>query len=222
LSGAEPSRVRILDGMGTPIRASGSAVILATVGSEQVKKITLIANNFDVVQARRHIAGCAIGRDLRIVSFEEERGRLSTKVHVTVAGHPRRVREFHSDVRGSGSFDPFQGAGTSGDLLGDLVLGVVVAGMAAGAKTGWRKWQERRDPPSGTEDASTPIQARTVVYWKWEEGGSGGEPLGPVWVDRYAAGETEPESSEEWSGWARRADALAYAREHGYVFFPDE
>jgi hypothetical protein len=197
------------------VRTRVAAAILLLV-TEQVKAITLIANNVDVVDARRHVAGCAICRDLRVVSFDERRGRLSTKLDVTVAGDPQRIREFHDDVRGDAWTQS-----AAGNPVDSIITDIAVSGFRAAR----RKWQGRHDrspEEEGSGEASTPSRARTVVYWRWEEGAKGGEPVGRVWVDTYAAGETYPETSEQWPEGTRRADALAYAREHGYVFFPDE
>lgn len=178
---------------------------------EQETKITLVANKLDLVRARRHLAAAAFDRDLRVVSFEERRSRFSTKLDVTVVGHPRRIREFHDDVRGDG-----WGA-SGGDLLGSIAVGLLVEGFR-GAR---RKWQGRHDPPleQSQRDAALP---RTIVFWRGEQAQPDGESVGPVWVETYAPGELEPQKSEEWPNWARRSEALAYAREHGFVFFPDE
>jgi hypothetical protein len=194
--------------------------------SEQVKTFKLVANKLDLVQARRHIAGCAIGRDVRVLAFEERRKRFSTELEVTVVGHPRHVREFHEDVGGSKVDHLLSGSnnfgGGDGDLVGDLVAWVVVEGLSVVGSAAWHKWQARNDPPLYNEDLSTSLRARTVVFWKWQQSGADGEPVGAVWVDTYGEGQSEPETSEEWPQWTRRSHAGAYAREHGHIFFPDE
>lgn len=182
------------------------------MGIEQEKKITLVANNLDLVRARRYVAAAAFDRDVRVISFEERRSRFSTKLDVTVAGHPRRIRAFHDDVRGDGWWEA-----SGGDLLGSLAVDLLVEGF----RVARRKWQGRHDPPldQSPPDAALP---RTVVFWRWEQAQPVGEAVGPVWVETYARGEREPLKSEQWSNWARRSEALAYAREHGFAFFPDE
>jgi hypothetical protein len=215
----EPVGIRVLGDVGVGVRCDASAV-----STEQVKAFKLITNNNDLVQARRNIAGCAIGRDVRVLSFEERRRRLSTELTVTVAGHPRRIREFYDDVRGNPWAATPGGFGSGGDLVGDIVSWVAVETVGPVVKAGWRRWRDGNDPPLPEEGSveSTPLSARTLVYWKREQVGSDGEPVGPVWVDSYLEGRGEPDTSDGWAQWARRSDALAYAREHGYVFFADE
>lgn len=182
------------------------------MSGEQVKTITPIANNLSLAEARRRIAACAIDRGVRL-SLEERPSRLSTKLDVTVSGHPGRIREFHDDVRGDGW------TADSSDLVGSLATGVLVEGI----RTAKRRWQGRHDPPL-PDDAggSRPGAARTTVYWKWEDAGPDGQGVGPVWIETYAQGQTKPVKSEEWPQWARRSEAVAYAEEHGFVFLPDE
>jgi hypothetical protein len=144
------------------------------VSSEQTKTFKLITNNIDLVQARRHIAGCAIGRDVRVLSFDERRRRLSTELTVTVAGHPRRIREFHDDVRGNPWAATPAGLGSGDDLVGDIVSWVAVETLGPLVKAGRRRWQARSDPPLPEEGSvePTPLGARTLVYWKRERVGS--------------------------------------------------
>jgi hypothetical protein len=183
------------------------------MSTDQVKMITLVANNFDLVAARRWIAACALGRDVRVLSFAERRSRFSTKLDVTVAGHPRRIREFYDDVRGDA---------WTADSGGDLADAIIFPILVEGARAIRRKWQSRHDPPLDRAPAADERASRTIVFWKWEEARAGGEPVGPVWVETYVRGEREPVASEEWPNWARRSDAVAYAREHGFDFLPDE
>jgi hypothetical protein len=114
------------------------AAILSGVASEQVKTITVIANNLSLAQARRQIAACAIDRGVRVLSFEERPSRPSTKLDVTVSGHPRRIREFHDDIRG----DAWT-AESSGDPLDFIVtatlVGAEVARTARSAAAGRRR-----------------------------------------------------------------------------------
>lgn len=182
------------------------------MSAEQEKTITLVSVEPNLAFTRRWLGAWAIAHDLKVLRFEEHRGRLSTELKITVAGHPADMREFHEDVRG----DAWT-AESRGDLIDALITPIVVGGLR-GAK---RKWQGRHDPPRASA-ASTPDAPRTVVYWKWEEAGEDGTGLGPVWVDRYEPGALEPNESEEWPQWVKRADASAYAREHGFTFFPDE
>ena len=130
---------------------------------------------------------------------------------MTVAGHPRRIREFHDAVRGDGWL-----GGAGGSPVDWIVTELVVEGFRA-AK---RKWQGRHDPPLGA--VAKPDGARTVVCWRWERLDPDGEPVGPVCVDTYVDGDREPVESQEWPDWTRRSEALAYASEHDFQFFPDE
>jgi hypothetical protein len=60
--------------------------------------------------------------------------------------------------------------------------------------------------------------AQTRVYWKWEDEGDEGEPVGPVIV-----GPLEPDGrEEEWDRWVTRTEAAEYARQNGFEFFADE
>lgn len=111
-------------------------------------------------------SGCAIGRDVRVLAFEERHKLLSTELEVTVAGHPRRVREFHQDVSGSAIAGTHR-IGSGDDLLGDVVAWIVVEGVSAVGSAAWHKWQARNDPPLESDDLSTSLRARTVVFWKW-------------------------------------------------------
>ena len=107
-------------------------------------------------------------------------------------------------------------ATTSADFIDTLITPVLVSGF----RSAKRRWQGRSDPPlDAAGDAEGP---RTVVYWKWVEAGPHGTGVGPVCIDRYAVGNVQPYESEDWGQWVERADALAYAREHGFTFFPDE
>lgn len=179
--------------------------------AEQEKTITLVSVD-DIARTRRWLGAWAIAHQLKVLSFEEHRGRLTHELRMTVVGHPTDIREFHDDVRG----DAWT-AESGGDLFDAFVTPIVVSGL----RSARRKWQGRHDPPRSSEVRPTD-GSRTVLYWKWEEAGDDGGGFGPVWVDRYERGSVEPDSSEEWSQWARRADAVAYAREHGFTFLPDE
>jgi len=57
---------------------------------------------------------------------------------------------------------------------------------------------------------------RTRVVWKWEDEGEGGDPVGPVWVDTFDEGYSEPVKSEEWDRWVPLSDAKAFAESRGY------
>jgi hypothetical protein len=59
------------------------------------------------------------------------------------------------------------------------------------------------------------------VYWKWEDEGENGEPVGPVLVTAPAPEGQEAETVE-WDDWASRSDAEDFARQNGYEFFADE
>ncbi len=104
----------------------------ARLSGERVKSIKLVTN--DPVSARRWVGACAIAHGLRVVSYNERRSWLSTKLEVVVSGHPRYIREFRDDVRGDG-----WSAG-SGDLLSFIVEDLVVSGFRAAR----RSWHARR------------------------------------------------------------------------------
>jgi hypothetical protein len=59
------------------------------------------------------------------------------------------------------------------------------------------------------------------VYWKWEDQGEAGDPVGPVLVTAPAP-EGQQAETVEWDRWASRSEAAEFAREQGYEFFADE
>lgn len=181
------------------------------MSAEQTKTITLFGDTFDIAQSRRAVGSAALACGVTVVSLDEQPGHISTKLVVTVSGHPRRIRAFHDLVRGDA-----WSANAGGGILDGIVIGITVEGF----RFVKRKWQGRSDPPM--DAAPDPSVPRTTVYWRWERQGSDGEAVGPVWVDTYDGKDLNPASSEEWPQPARRSEALAFAREHGFAFFPDE
>ena len=179
------------------------------VSAEQTKTITLFGDAFDIARSRREVGSCALACGVTVVSFDERLGRVQTKLVVTVSGHPRRIREFHDMVRGD-----------AWSASGGIIDGIVMAATVEGLRFVKRRWQGRHDPPEDV--APDPTVPRTTVYWRWESAGPDGEGIGTVWVDTYEGRNTTAASSEQWPHQARRCEALAYAREHGFAFFPDE
>lgn len=179
--------------------------------AEETKTITLFGDAFDIAQSRREVGSCALACGVTVVSFDEHPGHIRTKLVVTVSGHPRRIREFHDMVRGDA-----WSASPGGWIIDDIVIGATVEGF----RFVKRKWQGRNDPPLDPEH--DPTKPRTTVYWRWESEGPDGEAIGPVWVDEYEGTGSKPARSEHWPQSVRRSEALAFAREHGFAFFPDE
>jgi hypothetical protein len=195
----------------TALAISDQPVDIPQMSTDETKSITLFGDAFDIARSRRAVGSAAITCGVTLVSFDEKPGHINSKLVVTVAGHPRRVREFHDLVRGDA-----WSANAGGGILDGLVMGVTVEGF----RFARRKWQGRNDSP--LDAGPDPTVPRTTVYWRWERDGPGDEPIGPVWVDTYEGKSIDPISSEEWPERVRRSDALAYAREHGFTFFPDE
>ena len=180
------------------------------MGGEMTRTITLFGDRFDVARSRRQVGSAAITCGVTVVSIEEQEHHLSTQLVVTVSGASSRVREFHDMVRGDGW------SISNGDLLSGIVIGATVEGL----RFAKRKWQGRNDPPLHAGlDPNAPL---TTVYWKWDAADPSGEPMGPVWVETYQGKSLDPIQSEQWPEPVRRSEALAYAREHGFAFFPDE
>lgn len=69
------------------------------------------------------------------MSIEEQEKHLSTKLVVTVSGHPSGVREFHDMVRGDA-----WSTSSNGDLIGGILIGATVEGF----RFAKRKWQGRK------------------------------------------------------------------------------
>jgi hypothetical protein len=187
------------------------AAMLSAVGADQTKKITLYGDTSYIAGVRREVGSAALACGVTVVSFEEHSGPISTKLVVALSGHPRRIRDFHDLMRGDGLSTDSQW----------IIDGVVIDFAVGGFRSLRRKWQDRNDPPldSGPDD---PFLRRTTVYWRWEQEGSDGEGIGAVWVDTYDGKGSTPVSSEQWPQSARRSEALSYAQEHGFAFFPDE
>ncbi len=179
--------------------------------SDKTETITLFGDAFDIARSRRAVGSAALACGVTIVSFDEEPGHINSKLVVIVTGNPHRVREFHDLVRGDA-----WSANAGGGILDGLVMGIAVEGF----RLAKRKWQGRNDEqPDAGLDLTVP---RTTVYWRWERYGPDGEAVGPVWVDTYKGRGVNPVSSEQWPEQTRRSKARAYAREHGFAFFPDE
>jgi hypothetical protein len=181
------------------------------MSTAETKTITLFGDAFDIARSRREVGSCALACGVSVVSFDEQPGHLQTKLVVTVGGHPRRVREFHDMVRGD-AWSAYAGGG----ILDSLIVGLTVEST----RFLKRKWQGRNDPPLDPE--IDPTVPRTTVYWRWESEGTDGEAIGPVWVDEYDGKTFKAARSEQWPQPVRRSEALAFAREHGFAFFPDE
>lgn len=181
------------------------------MSAEETKTITLFGDAFDMARSRREVGSCALACGVTVVSFDEHPGHIQTKLNVTVSGHPRRVREFHDMVRGD-AWSAYSGGG--------IFDGLVMAATVEGLRFVKRKWQGRNDPPE--DAAQDPTIPRTTVYWRWESAGPDGDGIGTVWVDTYEGRNTTAVKSEQWPQQTRRPEALAYAREHGFAFFPDE
>lgn len=157
----------------------------ARSSGERVKGIKLVTN--DPVSARRWVGACAIAHGLRVVSYNERRSWLSTKLEVVVSGHPRYIREFHDDVRGDGW------SASSGDLFSFIVEDLVVSGFRAAR----RSWHARRDPPLEEDHSESAIASpQTIVFWSWRQQ-EDGDAVGPVWVETYAHGQQDPLKSQE-------------------------
>jgi hypothetical protein len=180
-------------------------------GLEDVKTFKLSSTKLDLLQGRVQIAAEAIGNDVRVLSIEERPGRVWVELDVTVAGHPRRVREFHDSMKSSA----WDGGGFE-----DLMFEVVVGGLWA---LGRKKWYDHRYPPvPNRNDAPSVAELRTAVEWKREQLLPDGDATGPVRVSIYRADEDTPSWTEEWPHWVKRSEALAYAQEHDYLFAPQD
>jgi hypothetical protein len=177
----------------------------------ETKTITLFGDPFDIARSRREVGWCALACGVTVVSFEEHPGHIQTKLIVTVSGHPGRIREFHDMVRGD-AWSAYSGGG--------IFDGLLTAATVGGFRFIKRKWQGRDDPPEDVAQ-DQPI-ARTTVYWRRESAGPDGAGIGTVWVDTYEGKNSTAVTSEQWPRQTRRSEALAYAREHGFAFFPDE
>ncbi|MCL2419484.1 MAG: hypothetical protein FWD04_09340 [Conexibacteraceae bacterium] len=192
---------------------------------EQVKTFKVTPRKTAASARRMEIGSAATATGVRVVSLEEaSAGRNWTKIEVTVAGHPSQIRAFHKELfpDGGGSmteFELFQGGGGLDDVAFGLVMDLVVDPAFKAVRERWRR---HRDPPLPGNVEPGPGQARTTVTWRWEQTLADGDAAGPVVICRYAEGEDEPETTEEWPNWIRRSQALAFAKEHNFVFEPHD
>jgi hypothetical protein len=187
------------------------------VNGVQKKTITLISNNSDVVLTRRTIAADAILHDLRLVSFDEKRGRLTTTFEVTVAGHPRRIREYHDARRNE--HNSWGGGGGLDDLIGEFLIELIVTPPYRTLK---RRWQGRNDPPLEQGGFVGLDGIRAIVNWTRVSEDASGEPLGTVTIDMYTYGKATAGGPQEWPEPVRRSIAQAYAAEHDYILVVDD
>lgn len=131
---------------------------------------------------------------------------------------PRQIRAFHDELFPDGG----SGLSTSGGLDG-LALGLVMDLVLEPAfKAARERWRRRRDPPLSTDVAPGPGEARTTVSWTWERMLPDGDAVGPVVICGYLYGQDEPVTVEEWPQWIKRSQAPAFAKEHGFVFVPQD
>jgi hypothetical protein len=150
------------------------------VSEDQVKTFKFEPINSAVAEARVLIAAAATASEVRIVSIEEEHGRLRTKLTVTVAGHPRQIRAFDHEVHPDGVTPG--GSGGLEDLAFAIAMDFVVRPAINAAQEQWRR---RRDPPFPGTSTPGPGEARTTVSWKWEQVLPDGDAVGPVVVCSY-------------------------------------
>jgi hypothetical protein len=202
---------------------------LCAMSLEQKKTFKLVGSNLDVVEARMRIAAAAITHNVRLLAADERRTRFSTSYAVTVAGHPRRIREFHEGVRGDVGADWWLNDlefDSGDDLLVGIVAVAVVGGVGALVGKGHKKWQARNDPPltgeMDVEDSTSASGVRTSVHWRWERMLPDGDAVGPVQISIYFDGQDEPAASKDWPNWVKRSEALAFSQEHGFVFAPQD
>jgi hypothetical protein len=182
----------------------------------QEKTITLISNNSDVVLTRRAIAADAILHDLRLVSFDEKRGHMTTTFDVTVAGHPRRIREYRDARRNEHS--SWGGGGDIGDLVFEFLFDLIVVPPYQALR---RRWQGRNDPPLEQGRFVGLEGIRAIVNWTRVSEDASGEPLGMVTIDMYSYGKATTDG-QEWPEPVRRSIAQAYAAEHDYILIVDD
>jgi hypothetical protein len=193
---------------------------------EEVKTFKVTPRTTAVPTRRMEIASAATASGVRLVSLDEtSAGRTWTKIAVTVAGHPSQIRAFHKELfpDGDGSMTEFELFRGGGDGLDDMAFGLVMDLVVDPAfKVVREQWRRRRDPPLPGNVDPGPGQARTTVNWKWEQTLPNGDAAGPVVICRYAEGQDDPETTEEWPQWIRRSQALAFAKEHNFVFEPHD
>ena len=192
---------------------------------EQVKTFKVTPRTAAVADRRKDIGYAVDVSGVRVVSIEESSsGRSWTKIEVTVAGHPSQVRAFKKELfPGDGESMTEYELLRSGGGLDDVGFGLVMDLVIDPAfKAVRERWRRHRDPPLPGNVEPGPGQARTTVHWKWEQALPDGDAAGPVVICHYAEGEHEPETTEEWPHWIRRSQALAFAKEHNFVFEPHD
>jgi hypothetical protein len=195
------------------------------VNGVQEVTLTLVANNSDVVLMRRNTAADVIAHQLRLVSFDEDRGRLTTKLKVTVAGHPLHIRQYREALRGQNSSAGWSldGSGGADDLLFGIVAEVVVdAVVAPSYRAAKHRWQGRNDPPLDQDALTALDRTRTIVNWTRVAGDLMADPLGSVTLDLFVPDSPTSHETQEWLEPVRRSVAQAYAAEHDHIFVVED
>jgi hypothetical protein len=72
------------------------------VGSSATQEIRLVAQNFNVPDAREAIRREGEIQGIRVEKLEEVRRRFSTELIVTVTGEEVQIQHFRKSLRGSG------------------------------------------------------------------------------------------------------------------------
>jgi hypothetical protein len=118
---------------------------------------------------------------------------METKFVLTVAGHPRRIREYRDALR-----DEHPSVGGGGDF-GDVIFGLLFElFVAPGLRSLKRSWQGRNDPPIEQGRFAGLNGVRAIVNWSYVSTNAAGEPLGTVTIDMYSKGQPVTGPAHHW------------------------
>jgi hypothetical protein len=121
------------------------------VAASEERTVTVVVDSLTIGSEHQRILATAAKHRVSVGGMTAKKRRRLTRttvMDVTVSGHPRRIREFHDDVRGNPWPDGMSGGPGLADMAVGLVLDVVIAeAVIPGYRAARRKWQGRNDPP---------------------------------------------------------------------------
>ena len=133
--------------------------MLRGMSVEKTKTFKVTPKHAGVPEWRMRIGAAADLSGVRVVSLEETpSGRSSTKVEVTVAGHPSQIRSFQDEL-----FPVTPGGASGGGDLSQIAFDAAIEFVVDPVwKAAREKWYRRREAPLPGEVVPGPGEARTT------------------------------------------------------------